>query len=837
MLKKFAYLIFLALISLPLNAQQQRPEVRGVWLSRDVVVQGRTSMREAFRELKSAGFNTVYINNWYLGSTIYPSDVLASYGGDEQLSDYHGWDPLAAALEEAHRIGIEVHVWFEYGLIGYYSYPGQQSAGPILENHPDWLMTDRNGQHYYTDGYGNYQYWMDPAHPAIVQFLKQLFVEVAEKYPALDGIQTDRIRYPGIGFSFSDTTRAAYQRETGGSDPINIAQSDAEWSDFVSWRERQTSDLADTIYQAIKRVNPEIVVSSAVAPPYMLSGDQDKLQDWPTWLTEHSVDYVCPMLYGLHPNFDYWLNQCLAVAPYPMRIFPGIDINDLDNSTISSLITKSREHQMPGVVVWYWGYLNNQNMDYLAANDFSDDVHPSTEDIVVDNTNGYNTRSQGFTNFTGGFDGHFATSSESNAWFSWDMPVYSDGNYHLLVYVPEEAIPEITQQYTVSINGDETENSLDPEVNTSGWRSVTDLDLTSSDEITVTLHSDQSGEIVADAVRLSKLQPLQIAEAFASDSQHVRMRFNQAVTGTEVTDPAHYSIDRDVTIQSVQITDTQNNEVELTVTPLQQDTTYVINAWEIQTESGMVSDTVQTTFQYVSGVSALVDNEDNLFIVQSGDWTSHNDSKSINGTYLTTPAGDGTNRVYWRYPVPQSGFYDVTVFFPDSSQFVSDAMYLLKTDAGFDTIRVNQQIERPNGLYLGQVWADVGENLVVKLHNESSEGSDYLVAADAVKFEKSFYTQISTEKTGLPTETSLEQNYPNPFNPETTFKFSLKTKSQITLNIYDLTGRNVKTVFQGFQTAGAHSVHINMNDLPSGIYFYQLQTSAQVLTRKMTLLK
>ncbi|MFA4907974.1 MAG: family 10 glycosylhydrolase, partial [archaeon] len=92
------------------------PEYRTVWLSRDVLVLGRESIRNAFIDLKNAGFNAVFVNNWYKGSTIYPSQVLADYGGTTQLAEFEGWDPLQVAIQEGHQIGLEIHLWFEYGL-------------------------------------------------------------------------------------------------------------------------------------------------------------------------------------------------------------------------------------------------------------------------------------------------------------------------------------------------------------------------------------------------------------------------------------------------------------------------------------------------------------------------------------------------------------------------------------------------------------------------------------------------------------------------------------------------------------------------------------------------
>ncbi len=88
----------------------------------------------------------------------------------------------------------------------------------------------------------------------------------------------------------------------------------------------------------------------------------------------------------------------------------------------------------------------------------------------------------------------------------------------------------------------------------------------------------------------------------------------------------------------------------------------------------------------------------------------------------------------------------------------------------------------------------------------------------------------------------LAQNAPNPFNPRTEIKFSLPSRQDVTLRIYNVEGRLVRTLLQGRQTAGTHTVAWSgQNDqggrVASGLYFYRLITDSGTLTRKMTLLK
>ncbi|MGQ9642978.1 MAG: T9SS type A sorting domain-containing protein, partial [Ignavibacterium sp.] len=89
----------------------------------------------------------------------------------------------------------------------------------------------------------------------------------------------------------------------------------------------------------------------------------------------------------------------------------------------------------------------------------------------------------------------------------------------------------------------------------------------------------------------------------------------------------------------------------------------------------------------------------------------------------------------------------------------------------------------------------------------------------------------------IPKQFNLYQNYPNPFNPNTTIKFDLPKSANVNLSIYDILGRKVKTILNGRKEAGTYQINVDLSELSSGIYFYQLQTDEFVSTRKMLMLK
>lgn len=99
-------------------------------------------------------------------------------------------------------------------------------------------------------------------------------------------------------------------------------------------------------------------------------------------------------------------------------------------------------------------------------------------------------------------------------------------------------------------------------------------------------------------------------------------------------------------------------------------------------------------------------------------------------------------------------------------------------------------------------------------------------------------TGIEREENVVPSEFSLQQNYPNPFNPSTTIKFSLTEASNISLNVYSITGELVTQLINSTNFAqGSYKITFDASKLSSGTYIYTLKSGNQLLSKKMTLLK
>jgi hypothetical protein len=113
------------------------------------------------------------------------------------------------------------------------------------------------------------------------------------------------------------------------------------------------------------------------------------------------------------------------------------------------------------------------------------------------------------------------------------------------------------------------------------------------------------------------------------------------------------------------------------------------------------------------------------------------------------------------------------------------------------------------------------------------------------QFAQSFYDNCFTEipnginviSTKIPTDYTLSQNYPNPFNPITNIKFDIPKASFVKLIVYDLLGRELRTLVNEQLKAGTYKADWDASEFPSGVYFYKLSAGDFTETKKMVLVK
>jgi hypothetical protein len=118
----------------------------------------------------------------------------------------------------------------------------------------------------------------------------------------------------------------------------------------------------------------------------------------------------------------------------------------------------------------------------------------------------------------------------------------------------------------------------------------------------------------------------------------------------------------------------------------------------------------------------------------------------------------------------------------------------------------------------------------IKAYKDSAE-SDYSNEASLT------LVGIKDEEADIPTEYSISQNYPNPFNPTTKINFALPKTGLTKISIYDLLGREIRTLINKEIIAGYHEININANNFPTGVLFYRIQSGDFIQTKKMILVR
>ena len=97
-------------------------------------------------------------------------------------------------------------------------------------------------------------------------------------------------------------------------------------------------------------------------------------------------------------------------------------------------------------------------------------------------------------------------------------------------------------------------------------------------------------------------------------------------------------------------------------------------------------------------------------------------------------------------------------------------------------------------------------------------------------------TKSETEKV-IPAQFYLSQNYPNPFNPTTKVIYQVPVRSRVKISLLNISGQIVNTYTDAFKDPGTYEIELRFEDMPSGIYFYMLQTNNYSITKKCVLIK
>jgi hypothetical protein len=229
-----------------------------------------------------------------------------------------------------------------------------------------------------------------------------------------------------------------------------------------------------------------------------------------------------------------------------------------------------------------------------------------------------------------------------------------------------------------------------------------------------------------------------------------------------------------------------------------------------------------------------------VFLVRStdngGSWTA---PVRINNDSL----GNGKIQ-YWPWiAVSDSG--KIAVLFMDSrntpNNSIIEAYLARSTDGGLtfsNELLSSQpsptQIPGSNVRFGDYICVDYYKSRIVPVWTDERAGG----------YNMEIYTAIINDLIGIepisgtvPENYKLYQNYPNPFNPVTNIRFAIPRASNVKLSVYDIMGREVKTLLDEFRSTGIYELNYDASNLSSGIYFYRIKAGDFVDVKKMILLK
>jgi uncharacterized lipoprotein YddW (UPF0748 family) len=272
-----------------------------------------------------AGFDTVLFQVRGNGTVFYPSEI-EPWAEQFDFTD-PGFDPLALALEEAHRRDMQLHAWVN--VMPAWRGPSEPAIQQQLYHaRPEWFWYDRDGNrqplvHQVDDRTRAWYVSLNPCLPEVRDYLVSVFRELVENYD-IDGLHMDYIRFPNErvvrgeqipDYPHDARTLQLYREETG-LDPDEDQQA---WNE---WRSKQVTALVGQVHQMMRRTRPEAVLSAAVGsvPQRALTHFQHTKQ----WIQKGIIDTVFLMNYTGDPETFRQRLEAWSSDIDRVRIVPGL---------------------------------------------------------------------------------------------------------------------------------------------------------------------------------------------------------------------------------------------------------------------------------------------------------------------------------------------------------------------------------------------------------------------------------------------------------------------------------------------------------------------------------
>jgi uncharacterized lipoprotein YddW (UPF0748 family) len=521
--------LFLMTFLITSVSSSQIQELRGTWITNvdSYVLFNDRSIAEAMDYLSSIGINTVFVCTWNKGYTLYPSKVMNDRFGIPIWPTFSGRDPLDKVIIEAHRNGIEVIAWFEYGFSPWYA-QNPNDSGHIIKKYPHWASLDRTGKFATRESQFPQFIWMSGINPEVQDFMISLFTEVIDKYD-IDGVQgDDRLPAMAIEGGYDSITVSIYKAENNGASPPYDFQN----SQWKRWRANKLNQFFKRLYDSVKVRGNYLIVSST--PSVYPWGYDNYLQDSKTWVDSGYCDTFMPQLYRFDfSSYLYELNLALSYVPLSKRqiFFPAalMKIGSwlITPSYLFDVIQANRQRNVKGESWFFYEGLR-------ANNNFLGDTLKSTfysqkallpyrngniwrpKGIISDDTSSSTVKIGKWTTFpAGGHSSGFSMTNDTTyASIEYFVDVPYDAYYHLYVYIVTNTVNTTRARYTVYHQNDSTIFFVNQMTSANaGWYKLGDFYLTKGRHRILKL--DNSGiepgkYITSDAVLLllnRKLSP------------------------------------------------------------------------------------------------------------------------------------------------------------------------------------------------------------------------------------------------------------------------------------------------------------------------------------------
>ena len=700
--------------------------------------------------------------------------------GQQGRAPFPFYDPLEVATTEAHRLGMEIHAWFNpfraERVIG--SYP--LAANHPVAAHPEWAIS-----------IGTFRF-LDPGKQAVREHNLTVISDVVRRYD-LDGVHFDDYfyPYPPNEMTASKPTNDALDNATFASESRGIASKYNWRRDNVNLFFRQLHDSIQAIKPHVKLgVSPFGIWKNGVPAGIIgLDAYSTIYCDGMAWLNDGSVDYLTPQLYWrIGGNQDYsklmpwWADSARADGRhlYPGHGAHNINALDWSSSELPSQIQLDRQPNRAQGGVFFRannGLLDNpkgfadslrndlyRTMALVPVMDWKDAVPPNQP---------LNLRFE-------------RIASTGPAGLVWDHPVAaSDGEtarrYVIYRFTDAVILPGELDDPT-NIIGSTSETSFVPETPPAGsdyYYAVTALDRnhnesSSTQTISVTV---PPAPVLASPSNGTGDLPTQVVLRWHSGPTAAMYRLQ---VGTDSTFTSGLILD---------LQNTMDTSRSLTVS-LPQQTYY----WRVQASNAAGTGEYSAPWSFVTGFPAApllaspVQGTTNVPVPVTFIW-----STALGGS--TYDFQLAANTLFSPAIVDTSGLSDTTI--------VVDGLQGLRNHYW--------RVRAVNPIGPGP-WSTT---------NAFRTGS--VVSAEPVA--------------EIPSEFRLEQNYPNPFNPATTIRFGIPEAGSVTLRVYDLLGREVALLVQRELGAGTYSVQFDASDLSTGTYLYVLTQGERRLSGKMMLVR